>query len=195
MPDYVLGDPPGTGHAKSIGDGIRWVRQELPFQLAHINVWMLDDGDGAAIVDTGVRGKRTRSAWTQLIAEHAPNAAVSRVVATHMHPDHIGSAGWLCENYEAPLWMSRLEYLMARMLIADTGPAPDEGIQFYQRAGLPANAIERYRELFGGFGRACDALPPAFVRIEDGDAIDIGSRSWQVVAGNGHSPEQCVPHR
>ena len=45
---------------------------------------------------------------------------VTRIVATHFHPDHIGLAGWWCERSGAELWASRTEWLQARAL-----PRPD----------------------------------------------------------------------
>jgi len=72
-----------------------------------------------------------------------------------MHPDHIGSAGWLCHKFGAELHISRLEYVTCRMLVSDTGrEAPEAGINFYKRAGWSEAQLDRYRKRFGGFGRA-----------------------------------------
>ena len=63
-----------------------------------------------------------------------------------MHPDHIGMAGWMTRRYDCRLWMTRLEYLNCRMLVADTGrEAPDDGVRFYRRAGWNEDEIEAYR--------------------------------------------------
>ena len=34
--------------------GVLWVRMPLPFQLNHINLWLLEDGNGWALIDTGI---------------------------------------------------------------------------------------------------------------------------------------------
>jgi glyoxylase-like metal-dependent hydrolase (beta-lactamase superfamily II) len=107
-----------------------------------------------------------------------------------MHPDHMGLAGWICRKFDAPLWMSRLEYITGRMLVADTGrEAPEEGVKFYRAAGWDEDALGSYKARFGGFGKAVSRLPDAYRRIEDGDVIEIGARPWRVITGNGHSPE------
>ena len=91
-----------------------------------------DDGDGWAIVDTGLQTDETAHAWREAVRRTAPLAAapVTRVFVTHMHPDHIGMAGWLTRKFDCRLWMTRLEYLTCRVLVADTGrEAPDDGIE------------------------------------------------------------------
>jgi glyoxylase-like metal-dependent hydrolase (beta-lactamase superfamily II) len=117
---------------------------------------------------------------------------VTQVICTHMHPDHIGLAGWLCERFSAPLLMTRLEYVMARMLLADTGqPAPESGATFYRAAGWDDAQLDRYRQEFGQFGRAVSPMPAAYVRLREGDRVTIGGQDWRVVVGEGHSPEHA----
>ena len=117
---------------------------------------------------------------------------MTRVICTHMHPDHIGLAGWLCERTGAPLVMTRVEYVTARMLLADTGqPAPEAGAVHYRAAGWDAEQVETYRREFGQFGRAVSPLPTGYVRMREGDRLSIGGHDWRVVVGEGHSPEHA----
>ncbi|HJW41150.1 MAG TPA: MBL fold metallo-hydrolase, partial [Rhizomicrobium sp.] len=111
---------------------------------------------------------------------------------THMHPDHIGLAGWLVRKFDVELWITRTEFLMCRNLVADTGlEAPAEGLRFYRAAGFPEDLLENYRTRFGGFGHGVYKLPSAYRRIVEGDEIAIGDHLWRVVGGNGHSPEHA----
>lgn len=50
--DYLDVDPPQPGHAVPIADGLLWARIPLPMELAHINVWLLEDADGWTLVDS-----------------------------------------------------------------------------------------------------------------------------------------------
>jgi glyoxylase-like metal-dependent hydrolase (beta-lactamase superfamily II) len=162
----------------------------LPMQLNHINLWLLEDGDGWTAVDCGIKNDETTQAWEQLFAGPMRGAPIKRVIVTHMHPDHIGLAGWLVRRFDVELWISRTEYLMCRNLAADTGlEAPHEGLRFYRAAGFPEDLLESYKARFGGFGYGVYKLPNAFRRIVDGEEIEIGGRAWRIVGGNGHSPE------
>ncbi len=187
---YPLGDPPEAGVAREIAPGVRWVRMPLPFALKWINLWLLEDGEGWTVIDTGVALEQSREHWRTIFEANLQGRAVTRVICTHMHPDHMGLAGWICRKYRAELWMSRLEYITGRMLVADTGrEAPEEGVKFYRAAGWDEDALDSYKVRFGGFGKAVSRMPDAYHRICDGDVIAIDGRDWRVVTGNGHSPE------
>lgn len=189
---YPCGEPPAPGLARSVRPGVLWLRMPLPFALSHINLWALEDGDGWAVVDTGTRTPEVLAAWHALLASDGAlgGRPITRVIATHMHPDHVGMAGWLTRRHEVRLWMTREEYLMCRTLVADTGrEAPEDALAFYRAAGWEEEALEDYRARFGGFGKGLHALPDSFRRLCDGDVVEIGGRPWRVVVGSGHSPE------
>jgi glyoxylase-like metal-dependent hydrolase (beta-lactamase superfamily II) len=57
---YPFPERPEPGQTIKVADGIYWLRMPLPFQLNHINLWLLEDGDGWVVVDTGVRTKETQ---------------------------------------------------------------------------------------------------------------------------------------
>jgi glyoxylase-like metal-dependent hydrolase (beta-lactamase superfamily II) len=126
--DYPHGDVrPALGETIEVAPGIEWVSMPLPFSLKFINLWLIDDGDSWTIVDTGLPLPETRTAWKSLIeARITPNKPLKRVMVTHMHPDHVGCAGWLCHKYGA-----------------------------------------------------------------DGDTFEMAGEAWDVITGNGHSPEHA----
>jgi glyoxylase-like metal-dependent hydrolase (beta-lactamase superfamily II) len=187
--EYPFDVLPAPGELVEVATGVGWMRLPLPMALDHVNVWALADGDGWTLVDTGLRTPATIEAWETTLAGPLGGRPVVRVICTHMHPDHIGLAGWLCERFHAPLLMSRLEYVTGRMLIADVGPAPGSGADFYRRAGWTDDQIDQWRRGYGRFGSAVAPLPPSYIRLTDGDAVEIDGQAWRVVVGSGHSPE------
>jgi glyoxylase-like metal-dependent hydrolase (beta-lactamase superfamily II) len=189
---YPLDKTPAWGEAVEVAPGVLWMRMPLGGSLAFINVWALEDGDGWAVVDTGMQTEQTAKAWRQLFKGALGGRPITRVFVTHLHPDHIGLAGWITRKFKCRMWMSRLEYLQCRMLAADTGrEAPQDAIDFYRAAGWDEEAIETYKARFGGFGKGIYQLPDSYHRLQDGDDIRIGAHTWRIVVGSGHSPEHA----
>jgi glyoxylase-like metal-dependent hydrolase (beta-lactamase superfamily II) len=189
---YPLAIEPAVGDGAMVqaAPGVGWMRMPLREPLQFINVWLLEESDGFTLVDTGVFSEPTQLAWTRAFESALVGSPLRRIVVTHMHPDHCGMAGWLQQRVAAPLWMSRLEYLSCRAMVADTGiAAPAAALEFYRAAGWDDAALERYRERFGFFGRAVSALPACFSRLVEDASIVLGDTPWQVVIGRGHSPE------
>jgi hypothetical protein len=121
---------------------------------ADIVIRVIGRGFMSRVVFAGGRGAAVHvDARAGNLANAPEQRSLTRVIVTHMHPDHIGMAGWLTRRFDCRLWMTRLEYLTCRSLVADTGrEAPDDAIRFYRRAGWGDEAIETYRVRFGGFG-------------------------------------------
>jgi len=189
---YEFDFQPDLGESVDILPGLKWLRLPLPFMLGHINVWLLEDGGGWAIVDTGIHTGLTRNTWENVFDRQLANAPVSKILVTHLHPDHAGCAGWLCESHDVELYMTSQEYFLCRILVSDTGlPAPREGRRFYRAAGFDEEHMTRYVEMFGGFGKVVAQLPQSYRRLYEGQTVQIGPTAWQVITTRGHSPEHA----
>ena len=187
---YPFDTLPQPGRMLKIDNGVYWVRMSLPFALNHINLWVLKDDNGWVVVDTGVASADIKSNWRKCFSGDMNGESVNKIIVTHLHPDHIGLAGWMNKKFSAPLYMSRSDYLMCRMLVSDTGrEAPEEGKSLYRSAGFTEDELDAYSERFGGFGSAISRLPDSYNRLKDYDVINIGGYDWEVVVGSGHCPE------
>ncbi|WAT86764.1 MBL fold metallo-hydrolase [Delftia acidovorans] len=190
--DYPFEAPPQRGQTLEVAPGVLWIRMPLPYALDHINLWAIDDGQGWAIVDTGARTDEGVATWRALLSQSTDGRSLTRVLVTHMHPDHVGLAGWLTRKFHVPLYMTRLEYLNCRVVVSDCSrEAPPDAIAFYRRAGWSDSALESYRARFGNFGKHIHALPDSYRRLHDGEELRIGKHLWRVVVGSGHSPEHA----
>ncbi len=190
---FFVDNAPAIGEVTPITDDVFWVRMSLPMKgLDHINLYFLRDGDSWAVVDTGIGSRDTMDIWQTVFDTYMGGQPVSRVIVTHLHPDHSGLAGWMCRKFDAPLLMTRDEYFLCRLMAADTGnPAPREGIEFYERAGFDDEQIEHYKSKFGGFGKAISPMPHGYQRLQDGQSLTIDGRKWIIIVGSGHSPEHA----
>lgn len=182
---------PGTDTLWEVGEGIFWVRMPLPFGIDHINLWVIDGGDHWVIVDSGFPLPALKAQWRALFEGPLAGKPVGRLIVTHYHPDHIGLAGWIASKWRIPLEMSRDEFLFAKALTLETAErTPDAILAFYRAAGWPEDALAALAEKEqGGFARGVHRLPLGYHRLRHADRLEIGGRCWQVVVGNGHSPE------
>jgi glyoxylase-like metal-dependent hydrolase (beta-lactamase superfamily II) len=188
-----LHQTPAWGEPVVIADDIFWLRVRLPFALDHVNLWLCRDYDGWTVIDTGYGDAPTRALWEGLRGTLLAGHPIRRVLVTHFHPDHAGQAGWLCGEAGAELWMSRTEWLTARMLALDTTDAAiAETERCYRQAGMPDEVVARQRSRGNAYRRGVNEPPPSFVRIAAGDRITLAGSSWEVLTGEGHAPEQVT---
>jgi glyoxylase-like metal-dependent hydrolase (beta-lactamase superfamily II) len=194
---------PEQGCTLEVAPGVRWIRMGLPFALDHINLWLLRDRqrnavgqwvEGWTIVDCCIDMPATRAQWEKIFASSLEGLPVLRVIVTHMHPDHIGLAHWLCERWDAPLWISATDYNTARIGIYDRhGFNSEANADFYALHGMEDQAfLEHVCGRTAYYPTLVPALPLSFRRMMDGDRIDINGKSWQCISGYGHAPEHIA---
>lgn len=190
--NYPFAELPEPGRCQLVAPGIKWLRMPLPMALDHINLYLLEDDDGWWVIDTGIAYGATQKLWRQIFADELGDKPIKAVLCTHMHPDHVGQAGWLCDEWKVPLYMTMGEYLSARVfstMTADDLSWTSE--RFFRQAGMPTDFFAQMKSLFRGFGSVVEKLPGAYHRLEDGDRLSIGGVRWEIVVGSGHSPEHA----
>jgi glyoxylase-like metal-dependent hydrolase (beta-lactamase superfamily II) len=221
---YPLGDAlPAPGTTLELAPGVRWIRMGLPFALDHINLWLLrDELDGRAgwtVVDCCVARDEAKAQWEQIFATQLEGLPILRVIVTHMHPDHIGLAQWLCERWSTAaepsqggatpsggsnprsggawgswtcrMWISATDFNAARIATqSTTGFGGDNAARFFASHGLvDPGAVEKIRARGSYYASMVPAVPGSFRRMQDGDEVVIGGRSWRCISGYGHAPE------
>lgn len=190
---FIRDTPPAAGAVVEVAPDILWARMPLPMQLDHVNIYVLADGDGWTVVDTGFDSRRSRDAWQALLDGPLAGRPVRRLIVTHHHADHMGLAGWFIAQ-GARLWTSRTAWLMGRMQILDVQDRPTpEAIAFWRHAGMDADILQqRAQERPFNAADRSHPLPPGFTRLTEGQLIRIGTRDWRIRMGNGHAPEHVT---
>ena len=187
-PNYPFEGQPGPGETREVAPGVWWLRMPLPFQLNHINLWLLDDGDGWTIVDTGVQTDEVKACWAEIEAKHCGGKPVKRVVVTHYHPDHVGLAGWLCERHGVELTMTLAEWTQARLNKLEAPEIKcDQMRPFYKRAGFDDAQMALIDGRGGYYGSIVSLPPHSFHRIDEDDELIVDGFSWRVIITEGHA--------
>jgi glyoxylase-like metal-dependent hydrolase (beta-lactamase superfamily II) len=194
--EYPIGAPPASGGAVPLGSGVTWLRLPVPGGLRHINVWLLEDGAGFTLIDTGMNVAAARDAWDGPLAAVLNGRPITRILCTHHHPDHAGLAGWLADRHRVAVYMSAPEERLLRALLG-TGAsraAVEARIAAFEREGLtmtddmrPVAAVEGYRRVMSG-------IPAEIRRLSDGESLEIGGARWVAHLVRGHSDGQLVFH-
>lgn len=193
MLDYPFGDAlPAPGALKEVAGGVYWLRMPLPMALDHINLYLLEDTDGWWVVDTGMALQPTQSLWREIFARQLNGKPIKAVLCTHWHPDHTGNAGWLCDHWQVPLYITRTEYLTGmyytRSEPEQLGKASE---QHLLRLGRSPEDIAGFQKAMGGLRQMVSPLPGAYQRLVNGAVLSIDGRRWRVLIGRGHSPEHA----
>ncbi|MEZ6138523.1 MAG: MBL fold metallo-hydrolase [Pirellulaceae bacterium] len=182
---------PDFGIPLLVAPGVWWVRLPLSSSLQAVNVYLLEDGKGLTLVDTGVRSKECREALNAALSHpDIESHQLTRVIVTHFHPDHMGLAGEYARD-GVELWTSRTAWLNCQLLLSNKQllPLPSE-VAFMQRAGLTGIELEGFRRRAANRYSALVAPPPDhFVPLLDSQMLSIGRRVWRVAMTYGHAAE------
>lgn len=188
-PEFAV---PAPGEKTELAPGVYWLRMPLPFELNHINLYLLEDSDGWFIIDTGLGGSATRNHWRRIFETQLNGKPVKGVIVTHMHPDHMGQAGYLTEHWRVPLYMSRGEYFAARALSSPPTDASQWPVEeYYRRSGLDHASLDATLNNERGFASVVEPITRAYQRLQHGDELRINDQPWRVMIGRGHSPEHA----
>lgn len=190
---HVLTQAPDFGTTTEIADGILWLRLPLPYQLDHVNIFLVEDSDGWAVIDTGISDDRTREIWDAVLAGPLRGSRLSRLVVTHHHPDHMGLAGWMVDRFGIPLHMTLTEFLMGKYL--GTSPGAVSGAfqhRHYARHGAPPEQAHIVVARGHNYLSRITGLPETFETLEPGRVLNIGGRRFTTLTGGGHSPDQAM---
>ncbi|MBU2286522.1 MAG: MBL fold metallo-hydrolase [Gammaproteobacteria bacterium] len=190
---------PEPGETIEVAPGVRWIRMALPFALNHINLWLLKDRiggqDGWTVVDCCIDKPTSREQWEQVFATQLEGMPILRVIVTHMHPDHIGLAHWICQRWNVRVWISATDFHLARLMVGagDNLAGGDSAAAFFLAHGMPdGDAIAQIRGRKNYYADLVPAVPDEFVRLMDGAKVEIGGCEWRCISGYGHAPEHIA---
>ena len=195
------GIEPSPGSAFEILPGVKWIKMPLPFALNHINLWLVKDEfqgkKGWAIIDCGIAKDPVKELWEKIFEQELEGLPITRVIVTHMHPDHVGLAGWLCEKWQVPLFMSMTDYMVSKLWTANStagaGTGGEMAVEHFARHGLiDKDAQEKIRQRANYYPGLVSKPPSAYYRLMDGQQLKLGDFVWELISGYGHAPEHIA---
>lgn len=184
---------PEAGKPREVAPGLHWLRGPLPFELDHINLWLLEGESGWSIVDSGFNFEVMTQAWDEVFAQTFAGKKVESIFITHFHPDHYGLGGWLAEKTGVQLQMTVPEFGMAQSL---TDPA-QQGLMealyrpYYMEAGIDGELLESMLARRSSYQKIVYKPPQVITPAQPGDLVALGGKEWKVIGGYGHSPEHA----
>jgi glyoxylase-like metal-dependent hydrolase (beta-lactamase superfamily II) len=176
--------------------GVWRLRLPLPWPgVPHGNAWAIAADGGIVLVDTGVGGRGRLRALDLALAQAGFGVEdVRLLVCTHSHSDHYGLAGPITAAAGCELWMHPA-WGHVRLLAGDPPAALERRIEVGRQSGVPAAALERYRESRGDDESGVEGLREPDREILPGVEVETDLGTWQVHETPGHAPSHVVLHQ
>lgn len=173
-------------------------RLRLPSAYEHIdhsNAYVLEGDDGLTLVDCGPGGHpSTYAALEQALGATGHRIEqVSRLMITHYHCDHVGSAAWVVERSGCAVWAHP-----ERGHFTDAAHRPDEIRGKRRRRSWQEGAPERWLDLYASLDEELQGTDGEVVidhAAVDGVAIGGGGGPWTVIETPGHAPSHVGFHQ
>jgi len=189
---------PATEEIQEVAPGV--YRTQLPIDmpgLGHVNMYVLEDARGVAVVDPGLPGKANAKAIASRLSDLGiPLKRVHSIVITHSHPDHFGGAMRLRRQTGADI----ITHESFRLWFDPTEP-DDVDVETqarYQRAfdvtpwGGPGFSLPRNRRLYYLAHQKLPRffpLPRPTIRLAENERITLAGRSWLALHTPGHTQD------
>ena len=185
-----------VGRGERVLPGVWRLRLPLPWPgVPHVNAWAIAAGYGVVLFDTGYADELgTRQLELALAQVGFGLGDVRLVVCTHAHSDHYGLAGPIVDAAGCELWMHPA-WGHIRALAEDPEAALERRIEVARQSGVPAAALERYRESRRGSATGVARVIAPDRELVPGVEVETDLGAWQVHEAPGHAPSHVVLHQ
>ena len=163
----------------------------MPFELRHVNVYLLQDGDEWTLIDTGLQTDESRAALDKGLAEAGiQRGRIRRILVTHIHPDHVGLAAELQKATGAELVIHRLEVALMEPRYARAEDLVQEVAEWLRVNGVPREEAE-FLKSASMAAREYVGVPRPDTLLEGAERLPLEGGPLLTVWTPGHSPGHC----
>ena len=175
-----------------VSDGIFQVRVPVPFPLRNVNCYLVREGDGWTMLDTGLHDAPAFEAWDAAFLSLQIHARdIRRIILTHAHPDHYGLAGHFQRLSGAPVFALAEEIRVVPIEWEPRGAHMRVLGDFLLLHGVPVETTHRIVE------RSLEVLgmlepQPQLTPIQEGEVVEMGGHPYQAIWTPGHADGHMV---
>ena len=174
-----------------VAPGIFRLELPMPFELRHVNAYLLRDGDGFTLIDTGLQTDESRETLhRKLDALQVRIDRLRRILITHIHPDHFGLAAELRKEANAELVIHRLEVALMEPRYAQAEDLVHDVAAWLSKNGVPAGEAEFLKSASMAAREFVKVVEPD-VLLEGAERLSVDGGELQAVWTPGHSPGHC----
>jgi glyoxylase-like metal-dependent hydrolase (beta-lactamase superfamily II) len=179
------------GKVSLVREGVHQLKLPVPFPLKFVASYLMEDDEGWTVIDPGFDYPPAREAWESEAARMGLDLDrdVTRIIVTHLHPDHIGLARWLEGRSGAPVCMLEGEISNARH-VWDPARGSDDFVRYMMRHGMDPETAGAT----AGTTRLGVRLPERLIPLQPEDRIELGGSEARVIHTPGHSDFHFVLH-
>jgi glyoxylase-like metal-dependent hydrolase (beta-lactamase superfamily II) len=179
------------GEVSRVVEGIHQLKLPVPFPLKFVASYLVEGRDGWTVIDPGFDYPPARETWESEATRMGLDLDrdVTRIIVTHLHPDHIGLARWLEARSGAPVFMLEDEIANARH-VWDPARGSEAFVEYMMRHGMDPETAGAT----AGTTRLGVRLPDRFVPLQTEDRIELGDSEVRVIHTPGHSDFHFVVH-
>ncbi|WP_374724314.1 MBL fold metallo-hydrolase [Calidifontibacillus erzurumensis] len=176
-------------HIEEVAKNIYRIPIPVPFPMKYVYCYLLKNDEEWVMIDTGLNYKAARDAWLETFNQlQIDLMQVSMIFVTHFHPDHFGLSGWLQEKTGAKVFMSEVEYKIARTVWFKEGIQAEaianmmrsHGVSDALASSMADNMIHLRKNV----------LPLPEVSILRSKKLTIADKEWEIIEASGHSDGQ-----
>jgi glyoxylase-like metal-dependent hydrolase (beta-lactamase superfamily II) len=170
-------------------NGVHQIKSPCPRDASWFtNVYVIEGSDGHMLVDCGWDSQE--SLWALQEGIKAANLKlrdITKIVVTHIHPDHYGLSSKMKQICGAQVAIHRIDADFISSRYKDFANLIKKTEELLRQNGVPDNELPQLKEASLWMNKYVTPDVPE-IKLEDGDTISNGSFEFEVLWTPGHSP-------